>query len=482
MTTVESSDRMTTTPSATRRPRVGLLALTLELYEELAPGVRAGREQWLRSAILPQLETIADVTFDRAVFRAEDVQEVVARYEAAGIDALLVVCLTYSPSQIALPALTRTRLPILVWNTQEMYAVGGDFSGEQMIDNHGVHGTQDLCNVLLRSGIPFEYVTSHVENPQALKPLADFFAAAAAAAGLRRLRLGLMGYPFPGMGDFAVDSTHMAATLGCQWISLPVEDYIERAADAPIERVQELTAEYRERYDVSDDVTAEDLENTARAELSLRQIVADRNLGAMTYQFMAFGEDSRTVTLPFVAISRLMADGIGFAGEGDLVGAAGAWLLNRLQPPATFSEIFTVDFQGNGLLLSHMGEANVAMARQDRRIPLLARPKPITRTRGRQLASATSFEPGPATLAALTLGPAQRWRLLAARMRIEDFGPLPGMPVPHSKLSPHDADVRDWLTAYAKAGGPHHNALCFGNATGNIRALARLLDADYCEV
>ena len=59
---------------------------------------------------------------------------------------------------------------------------------------------------------------------------------------------------------------------------------------------------------------------------------------------MAFGEDERTVTLPFVAVSRLMADGVGFAGEGDLIGAAGTWLLNWLCPPASFSEIFTIDF------------------------------------------------------------------------------------------------------------------------------------------
>ena len=55
--------------------------------------------------------------------------------------------------------------------------------------------------------------------------------------------------------------------------------------------------------------------------------------------------------------------------------------------------------------MSHMGEANVAMARRDRPMPLVARPTPITRTRGRQLALVTSFEPGPATLCALTLGP-----------------------------------------------------------------------------
>ena len=56
--------------------------------------------------------------------------------------------------------------------------------------------------------------------------------------------------------------------------------------------------------------------------------------------------------------------------------------------------------------MSHMGEANVAMARTDRKVPLVARPAPITRTRGRQLALVTSFEPGPATLWPCCRGPA----------------------------------------------------------------------------
>jgi len=42
--------------------------------------------------------------------------------------------------------------------------------------------------------------------------------------------------------------------------------------------------------------------------------------------------------------------------------------------------------------------------------------------------------------------------------------------------------VRDWLTAYALAGGPHHNALCFGDQTNRIRLAASFLDADYYEV
>jgi len=464
------------------KPRVGLLALTLELYEALAPELRGSRERWLRAAVLPALEPLAEVHFDRAVYRREDVEAAVAEFEHAGVDALLVVCLTYSPSLISLPALKRTRLPILVWNTQELFGVTERFSAPEMIGNHGVHGTQDLASVLLRSGVPFEYVTSHLNDPAGLEPLADFFAAAAATQALRRARLGLMGYPFPGMGDFAVDTTELAASLGCRWTSLAVENYHRRAEQADEQAVARLKDEYRQTYDLADDLTDGDLAATARSELSLRSIVAEERLDAFSYQFMAFGEDERTETLPFVAASRLMAEGVGFAGEGDLVGAAGTFLLNRLMPPASFSEVFTVDFASNGLFMSHMGEANVAMARTDRKVPLVARPTPIARTRARQLALVASFRPGPATLCALVRGPTGRWRLIASRMEIDDFGPLPSLAVPHFKLRPAQGDVRDWLTAYAKAGGPHHNAVSFGDATPRIRAATRLLDADYCEV
>lgn len=464
-----------------RRPKIGLLALTLELYETLAPELRRQREQWVRRQVLPVLAKAGDVLFDQAVCRREDIEATIFHFETAGADAILVVLLTYSPSQLALCPLKSTRLPIVIWNTQELFTVDEQFSSEAMFANHGVHGTQDLANVLLRSGVPFHYVTSHVSDGNGLDKLADFFTAAAAVNGLRRCRLGLMGYPFPGMGDFSVDTTHLVASLGCNWEWLSVEQYNQRASAADEKAVAHLTAEYHRSYSLARGLTDDDLDATARAELSLRSIVADRRLDAVSFQFLAFGEDERTVTLPFVAISRMMADGTGFAGEGDLVGALGTWLLNRLCPPASFSEIFTIDFAGNGVLLSHMGEANAALARKDRKIPLVARQTPITRTRGRQLALVNSFEPGPATLCALALGPNGRWRLIASRMEIADFGPLPLMPVPHSKAT-SGGNIRDWLTAYAMAGGPHHNAICFGDARPRLKMAASLLDADYFEV
>ena len=463
------------------RPKVGLLALTLELYEKAAPTLRAEREAWVRREILPALAPKADVLFERAVFRAADIEKVVAGYETAQADALLVILLTYSPSLLALSALQRTRLPILIWNTQELYAVDEHYSPVELRSNHGVHGTQDLANVLLRSGTPFHYVTSHVRDAGAVDEVHDFLVAAAAVRRLRSARIGLLGYPFPGMGDFAVDSTHLRATLGCSWTNLTVEDYIKRAEAADVASVQRVVAEYKSTYAVAPEVTDADLSSTARVELALRGMVSDQGLDALTYQFLAFGDDERTPTLPFVAASRLMAEGIGFGGEGDLIGAAATSLFNWLNPPASFSEIFTTDFAGNGLLMSHMGEANAAMARRDRRVPLVARATPITRTRDRQLALVVSFEPGPATLVALAQAAGGKWRIIASLMTVDDFGPLPTLFVPHSKLKPA-GDVRQFLTAYAKAGGPHHNAVCFGDARRRLRLAAALLGADYCEV
>ena len=465
--------------NANTKPKLGILALTLELYETLAPGVRENREQWLKHDILGPLGRFVDVEFHEAVYSKDTIQAEVRRFEQIGVDAIAIIFLTYAPSQIVLPALKNTRLPLIIWNIQELFAVDQSFSQEMLTQNHGVHGTQDLANVLIRCSVLFEYVTTHIDDPDSCQAITDFCLAASAKRKIASSRFGIIGNEFPGMGDFAVDTTQWVSHFGCSVVLLPLEEYISRAERSNDLLAMELVREYQSTYHVAADVTAEDLLHTAKVELATRSLRDDYQLDGMTYLFTAFGSDSRTSTVPFVAISRMMAEGIGFGGEGDIISTMTTRMFYHLSPQVSFSEIFTTDYQGNALFFSHMGEANAAMARKDQKIPLVARTSPITKTLHRQLALVTAFEPGPATLVALVQGK-NRWKMITAFVQIEDFPPITSLCVPHSKVQVRD--VRRFLTDYAKEGGTHHNAIGFGDLRPKLQFLAKILDTDYVDI
>lgn len=462
-----------------QKPKVGILGLTLEFYEG-NPKIREGRDTWVRQAVVPALAGEVRPVYHGAVCRRAEIEAEVRRLERDGAEVLLVILLTYSTSLSSLQALLGTRLPIVVWNTQELYGVDEHYGVQELIDNHGVHGSFDLANVLVRSGVRFWYQTSHLSDVGAMADLGATLRAAAGVTAFRNLRLGVLGFPFPGMGDFGLDTTHLNATLGCAVEALPMGEFHGRVAQAPKSAVAGLVAEYRRSYRVHPDVKAEALAAAARAEWALRAMIEAKKLNAYSYQFLAFAGDERAETVPFVAASRLMGEGIGFGGEGDLIAAAFATVLNRVAFPATFTEIFTIDFAGNGLLLAHMGESNVAMARRDRPVELRQRGS-IVKTRFNQLVLPVFYEPGPATLAVMTLVDHQRWRIIASPVEVADFGPLPQAESPQTKVVVQP-DVRAWLNAYGRAGGPHHMAMCFGDACDQLQVLAHLLGADFVRI
>lgn len=461
------------------KPKAGILALTLELYDTTAPDLRENRERWLREKVLIELQKEVEVDFTSAISTKEGIEAEILRFEQAGVDALILIFLTYSPSQIVISALKRTRLPLFLWNIQELEAVDRDFKPILMSRNHGVHGTQDMANVLVRCGVPFGYATNHLDDPDPSREPVDFCYAAFAKRKIEKAKFGTIGNAFPGMGDFAVDLTQWTARFGCQWDILPLQEYIERSDQADSAAVAASVDEYRASYLVDPDITDTELDATARAECALRAMLEDRRLGGLTYLFTAFGDDSRTSTTPFVAASRLMAEGYGFGGEGDLISTMATRMFHFLAPPVSFTEIFTTDYKNNALFFSHMGEMNVAMARRDRKVALRARPKGVVPTRHRQLVLITNPEPGPATFAALVQG-GTGWKLLVSRLEIEDYPPLPDFYVPHFKASV--GDVRAFLTRYALEGGTHHNAVFFGDVRAKLRRLSGLIGAEFVDI
>lgn len=454
------------------KPRAGLLGLMIEAYErwpEIKPAVgEFGTE--LVSALAPFVE----VEYGGVLTRREQVDEAVARFEADGKDLILVVLLAYAPSHIALPALLRTRLPVVIFNTQPMQAITSETRSWDTTRNHGMHGVQDLANVLLRAGRPFQIVTGHYRDPRALAQVGEWCAAARAAGLLRHMRIGLLGYPMEGMGDFALDQTALLAQVGVEVHHIAMRLVADCATQAPADAIARQIAADRACFQVSPEVTTGDHEASARLEYALREILSEGGMQGFASHFEAIGAEACLETLPFLAASKLLGEGYGFGGEGDVTSAAAVSLLQSLAGMANFTEMFSMDFAGNSALMMHMGEGNWRMARTDEPVHLLCSNQGMAALRCEPLLLTFSLEPGPATLLSLTTAPGGQLKFVVAEGEVVDFPYLADMKRPHYKYRPA-GDLCDFLTHYSLEGGSHHQALAFGHWAGTIEKLARLL-------
>lgn len=456
-----------------RKARVGLLGLMLELYDawpDLKPAM-AG----FAGEIAATLDPFAEVDFPGVCNTRAQVERAVAGFEAAGSDLIIVVLLTYAPSHIALPALLRTRLPVLLYNTQPLHSVGPETLSIDTTRNHGMHGIQDLANVLLRAGRAIHLVTGHYQDTATIARVKAWCDAARAVDRLRRLRIGLLGYPMEGMGDFGLDETAFLSQIGAEIRRIPMRALAARAAAAPADAVAALMADDRAHFHFAADITEAEHAASARLEWALRETLREREMHGFASHFLAVSEEGRLGTLPFLAASKLLADGYGFGGEGDATSAAAVCLMQVLAGQANFTEMFTMDFAHNAALMMHMGEANWRMARRDEPVHVLRSTMgDIMEVQVAPLLLAFSLEPGDATLLSLTTVADGQLKFIVAEGRVLDFPYLPDLARPHYKFSPN-GDLSDFLTRYSLAGGSHHQALAFGHWGDTLEKVACLL-------
>ena len=130
----------------TQKAKVGLLGLMLDLYD-LWPELKVAEAAFAQE-LAETLSPFAEVEFPGVCNSREQVDAAVRAFEAGGKDLILVVLLTYAPSHIALQPLIRTPLPVLIFNTQQLYQIDAGTSSDATTRNHGMHGVQDLTNVL----------------------------------------------------------------------------------------------------------------------------------------------------------------------------------------------------------------------------------------------------------------------------------------------------------------------------------------------
>jgi L-arabinose isomerase len=453
------------------QPRFGLLGLMLELYDRALPDLKPSRQEF-GARLSDKLAAFAHVTWGGIAVTREEVQRRMEGFAADDVDLIVIVHLSYSPSLIALPSLLRADVPLVFFNTQELAGIGDEFSQDDMLRNHGMHGQQDLANTLVRMGKPFGVVTGHWQDAEALAQLQDWAVAAATAKALRHARLGRLGSPFQDMGDFGLDETQFLAKVGphVQQVSLGLLAELQGAADE--NDIAATVADYRKQYDVAKDLTDADLTAAARAEVALRAAVAQLSLGGIAIHYEALGHDPRFEALPFAAAARLMAEGIAFGGEGDVTSSAAVLMMHQLAGVSTFSEMFTMDFTGGTVFMSHFAESNPALAQRGHKIQMVRRDGWVG-SGGVSASLAFTLEPGPMTLVNLTVGEGGEFHLIAARGEAHDLL-VPGQPTPHFRFEPQ-TPLKWFLTRYLELGGSHHVALSPGDQLSRVSKCAQVM-------
>jgi L-arabinose isomerase len=455
--------------------KVGLLPLYLELYDRSFGRVRTRIDTFHRDIAAALTKRGLEVVTAPVCRLQPEFTAAIRDFEKAGVDALVTLHLAYSPSLESSAALAATALPVIVLDTTPTYDFGPAQSPDEIMYNHGIHGVQDMCNLLLRNGKPFRIEAGHWQKSDVIDRVAGLVRAARAASAQRRQRVGCIGAPFKGMGDFAVPSAVLKQTLG---VTAVVWDFKTGAARMRSVGAAALKAEveaYRAEFK-ADGIAQGVMERTARVSLGIRQWLEQEALTAFTMNFLAVNRRSGLPTVPFLEASRAMARGLGYAGEGDVLTASLVGALAAAYPATTFTEMFCPDWKGNRVFLSHMGEINVRIlaARRPRLVEM-----DYTFSEADNPARVVGcMKGGPAVFINLAPLAGRRYRLIVAPVTMESVKGTDRMTHNvHGWFTPA-GKVGDFLAAYSRAGGTHHAALVYGQVAQEIAAFGEFMGWD----
>ena len=137
-----------------RQPRIGLLGIMQELYDDMIPGITERQGEYA-AAVAKRLAGAADVQFTRPARNREDVEAVTRELVNADVDGIAIVMLTYGPAMRTVRALMDTPVPLLLANIQPERSITPSWDMSDLTYNQGIHGAQDQANALVRAELPF---------------------------------------------------------------------------------------------------------------------------------------------------------------------------------------------------------------------------------------------------------------------------------------------------------------------------------------
>jgi L-arabinose isomerase len=438
-----------------RKPRIGFLGIMHGLYDESQPEITQSQEKFARE-VAAYLKDSADLDFPRAAKSREDIEEIMQGFDKNDCDGIMIVMLLYSPGLRLVRALEKNHLPLLLANIQPIPAVSPDWNWSRLTTNQGIHGAQDTANMIVQAGKRFSVITDHWKSPDFKSAFTDWAEAAQAAAGLSKMRLAAFGR-MKGMGDIIGDEGVLYRTIGPEINHEGIGQVYDRMQSASEKQIDALVAEDRRNFEIDPGLPEENHRYALRLQYGFEKFMQDLGYDGFSVNFDTFREDGRFKQIHMLAASNLMARGYAYSNEGDVHTASVVGAGHLLIGDAHFTEMYSLDFEKDSALMSHMGEGNWKIAREDRPIRLIDRELEIGGL-ANPPTLVFSAKPGPATLVSLASIADKGYRLVVSGGEILDTQPLPGVPMPYFHFRPSNG-IRKAMDSWLLQGGTHHQAL-----------------------
>ncbi|UOE50429.1 L-arabinose isomerase [Mucilaginibacter sp. SMC90] len=370
---------------------------------------------------------------------------------------------TFSPAKMWIRGLSILKKPMLHLHTQynrdiPWSSIDMDF----MNLNQSAHGDREFGFMVSRMRINRKVVVGHWQDSEVLKDIESWTRAAAGWYDWQGAKFARFGDNMRFVAVTDGDKVEAELKFGFAVNTYGIGDLVAVVDSISDAEVKALTDEYEATYTMADDLKQggaryQSVYDAAKIELGLRKFLQDGSFKGFSDTF----EDLHgMIQLPGIASQRLMADGYGFAGEGDWKTAAlvRAFKVMGAGLPGgnAFMEDYTYHFDPNNALVlgSHMLEVDSSLA--NGKASLEVHPLGIG---GKADPARLVFNvAGGAALNASIVDMGNRFRLIVNEVEaIEPVEDLPNLPVARVLWKPLP-DMKTGCAAWIYAGGAHHTA------------------------
>ena len=342
------------------KPVVCFLPVTMKLFWQLYPQLEKQTTE-LMETVKTKLEDRFDIINCDLIGNEDEAKAAIGKIKDKEFDLLVIWENGYVASAIPSVVIEQLKeLPIAFLVTQRDKSIPPDMDYARYMDSTAITSVMELGGVMARKNIYYETFIGHMDDTDIFNRLERYAKAARAYTGIKNLKIGRIGYAYPGMLDICVDDASVSI-LGPKVDCITLSEVEEQLSSITDEQVTGFMDEVKKECDYSR-IKEDDFVKTVKLYKALENIIVQKDLKALCvhdYEFLSIV--SKTVSE--FALSYLENRyGIATGVEGDMPICISAFIARAFSGQSPMFVDWTMfDEEENAIFFQHNGKADPAI-------------------------------------------------------------------------------------------------------------------------